>query len=89
MTRDRWEIDVDRVVVHGAGTRGLDAAEVRQLVAEALVTRLRVAPLPPGRATRTEVVIRTGPLTSGGPRVVARAVADGVIAAVDAGGSHD
>jgi hypothetical protein len=88
MNRDRWEIDVDRVVIHGAGTRGLDVTEVRQLVADAVVARLSVAPLPPGRAMRAEVVLRTGPLTSSGSRGVARAVADGVLAAVSGGRSH-
>jgi hypothetical protein len=81
VTGERWDIDVDRIVVRGVGVAGLEAGEVRRLVEEALVTRLSDAPTPAGRATRASVVVETNALVTGGPGGIARAVASGVVQA--------
>ena len=75
-----WHLDVDRVRIVGAGARGLGAAELRALVAQAVQSALETAPLPQGRAVRASVELSVTSL--GGGAAIADAVARGVTRAI-------
>jgi hypothetical protein len=81
----RWLIHVDRVVVRGAGTRNLEAGEVRGSVVTAAREAMRRSALPAGRAIYESIAIEDSRLASGGRDGLARAVAQG-IARVASGG---
>jgi hypothetical protein len=87
MTRCVYHIDVDRVVVTGAGAEGLGASELRALIELAVAGGLARAPLPAGRTMRTAVQVSAPPI-AGGAQAVARAVAAGVAQAVGGGASR-
>lgn len=88
MSARRWQIQVDRVVVRGAPTRGLESAELLALVNAAVNDALRDAPLPSGRTMRQGAVVAAGAELAGGPAGVSRAIASGIAAAVGGGRSH-
>lgn len=88
MSARRWRIDVDRVVVRGAPTRGLDQAELLVLIDAAVADAMRGAALPAGRTVRQGDVIAAGAELAGGPAGVSRAIAGGIVAAVGGGKGH-
>lgn len=88
MSPRRWQIQVDRVVVRGAPTRGLESTELLALVNAAVADALRDAQLPSGRTMRQGEVIAGGAELAGGPAGVSRAIAGGVAKAVGGGRSH-
>jgi hypothetical protein len=77
VTRRTYLIDVDRVIVRGAGVDRVDVQELHGLVARAVAHELTDAALPPGRAMRAAVQIasRTAP---DGAASIASAVASGI-----------
>ncbi len=83
----RYHIDVDRVVVAGAGTENLDASELRALIEHAVARDLADTPLPGGRTMRASVQVAAPPL-AGGAESVASAVASGIARAVGGGSSR-
>jgi len=85
VTRHVYHVDVDRIVIAGAGG-ALDAAQLRPLVAAAIARALSESPLPGGRTMRASVLIESRTIASGGPTAVASAVGAGVAHAV--GGSQ-
>ena len=88
MSARRWRIDVDRVVVRGAPTRGLDQAELLVLIDAAVADAMREAALPAGRTVRQGEVIAAGADVTAGPAGVSRAIAGGIVAAVGGGKGH-
>ena len=78
---DRWLIDVDRVVVHGAPPGPIDERDLRALVGSAIRDRLRAAGSPPMRRTTTIVRIDAGRMT-GGTQSIAENVASAVVGSV-------
>lgn len=85
MTGDRWDIVIDRVVVHGVGPGPHDAGEIRRLVDRAIGERLRTAALPAGRMMRLGVDVTSPGLRHGGGPAIASAVARGVVKAIGRG----
>jgi hypothetical protein len=81
-----WHLDVDRVRIVGAGAQGMDAAELRALVAQAMQSALESAPLPNGRTVRASVEVHVPTLS--GRTAIAGAVARGVTQAVGGGRAH-
>ena len=88
MTRYVYQIDVDRVVITGAGTEGLGASELRALVELAVARDLENAQLPAGRTLRSAVQMSSPSLATGGGPAVAKAVAAGVTRAISGGSSR-
>ena len=85
MTRWTYHVDVDRVIVHGAGVDRLDGNELRALVERAVTRELSDAPLPAGRTMRAAVQITARTVTTGGAPGVAAAVASGIATAARGG----
>ncbi len=86
MTRAPYRVEVERVVVTGAGAAALDVAELRGLVERAVAQEAARAPLPAGRAVRASVRVTAASLAT--PGAVAAAVAAGVVRALGGGGSR-
>lgn len=86
---ERWRIDVDRVVVHGAPPGPIDERDLRALVGSAIRDRLRAAESAPIRRTTAIVRIDAGRMT-GGTRSIADSVASAVVGTVagDRGGDR-
>ena len=78
-----WHLDIDRIRIVGAETHGLDAAELRTLIAHAVQSALLSTPLPQGRAGRAHVGVQV-PSLSGD--AIAGAVARSVVQAVSLSG---
>jgi hypothetical protein len=87
MSPRRWVIQVDRVIVRGAGN-GIEPGELRGLVQTAVGDALRDAPLPGGRAMRLGEVVDAGPGLARGPVAVSQAIAGGIVRAAGGGSSH-
>jgi len=85
VTRWTYHLDVDRVIVHGAGVDRLDGNELRALVERAVARELGDAALPAGRTMRGAVQITAGSVTKGGAAGVAAAVASGIANAAAGG----
>ena len=85
MTRWIHYLDVDRVVVRGAGVERLDATELRTLVERAVARELGEAQLPAGRTMRADVQITARSVAKGGAAGVAAAVASGIVDAAGGG----
>jgi hypothetical protein len=88
MTRTVYQIDVDRVVITGAGAESLGAGELRALIELAVARDVANATLPAGRTMRAAVQVSTSSLTTGGGPAVANAVAAGVTRAITGGSSR-
>jgi len=86
MTRLVHRIEIDRVVVRGASGQGLEAAELRTLVENAVRQAIGSAALPNGRSVRASVQVSASSLASGG--AIAAAVGNGVSRAVGGGRTH-
>jgi hypothetical protein len=84
----RCIVDIDRVVVTGAGTPGLDPVELRRLVQRAVTDRLAETRLPTGPAARNSVRIEAPSITRGGAPEVAAAIAAGVARATGGERAH-
>jgi len=85
VTRQIYQVDVDRVVIEGVAAP-LDAAALRPLVEAAIARALGQSALPGGRTMHASVQIESRAIVSGGAPAVASAVASGVAQAV--GGSR-
>jgi hypothetical protein len=85
MSGPRYQIHVDRLVVHGVDAARLDAGELRQMVAAAVARELRGAELPAGRSMTAAVRIEAGALPGEG-LALAGAIARGVAQGVGGGG---
>jgi hypothetical protein len=85
MTGRVYHIDVDRVVLVGAGT--LDAHELRGLIESAVRRELAAASLPDGRTMRTAVRATAASLNGGAP-AVAGAIATGLARAIGGGATR-
>lgn len=81
MRRDVYRIDIDRVVVVGADTRGMDAGALRELVESAIAHDVAGASLPNGRTMRASVRLDAASLAGGGS-VVAKTVSTAVTRAI-------
>jgi len=88
MTARRWQITVDRVVLRGVPTGGLDAAEIGRQVREAVSEGLSDAPLPAGRAMRATVVVEAGAVAGDGGAAIGRAVGGAIVRAATGGPSR-
>ncbi|MGZ6092914.1 MAG: hypothetical protein ACXWUG_12875 [Polyangiales bacterium] len=88
MTPKSYRIDVDRVVVTGAGASSIAPTELRALVEAAVVRELTNAALPNGRAVRTSVRVDTPSSTMGDGGGLAGVIAGGVVRAVKSGPSR-
>ncbi len=74
-------IDIDRIVVTGAQVAGLDPAQLRVLVQEAVVGGLARSSLPAGRVVQASIQVQAPALGTGnGPlsRTVGAAVVNAV-----------
>lgn len=85
MTRWRYQVDVDRVILHGVSVERIDSADLRALVEQAVARALVDAPLPAGRTMRTSVQITAGSAPKAGVAGVAAAIASGVAQAANGG----
>jgi len=81
----RWDLQIDRIVVIGAGGKAPAPAELRALVEHAVSDAVAKAPWPAGRAARASVQVSAPALT--GASGIAQAVGRGVAAALK-GRSH-
>jgi hypothetical protein len=81
----RWQIDVDRVVVTGAPHGPVDEPELRAQVGSAIGERLRASELPAARRTVAAVRIDASQIP-GGTRAIANSVAASIVRA--AGGAR-
>lgn len=82
----RWQLRIDRVLVHGATGPMPPAGELRALVEAAIGQALADARLPAGRAVQAAVHMQVPAL--GQASAVAQAVAQGVKQAVGGGAGH-
>jgi hypothetical protein len=85
MTRWIHHVEVERVVVRGAGVDRLDGNELRTLIERAVARELGDAALPKGRTMRAAVQITARSVAKGGAAGVAAAVASGVASAATGG----
>ena len=86
MTRWTHHVDVDRIVIRGAGVERLDANELRTLVEGAVARELGEAALPAGRTMRAAVQITARSIEKGVAAGLAAAVASSIATA--AGGTR-
>lgn len=71
-----WNLEIERVRIVGADRRGLQHAELRELVAHAVRDAVQTAPLPQGRAMKASVRVDATALAGG--NAIAGAVANAV-----------
>jgi hypothetical protein len=87
MSANRYQIRIERLIVHGVDTTRLDAAALRSLVEAAVARELDGMELPAGRSVTAAARIETGPLPGDGSGL-AGAIARGVARGVGGGGRH-
>lgn len=87
MRTPRYQIHVERLIVHGIDAAQIDPVELRDAVAVAVARELEGIDLPTGRSMTATVRIDSGPLPSTGP-ALAGAIGRGVARGVGRGGRY-